>query len=106
MPVNTCTACTLGALQALCASSNPRGTGLQVDMYSFGVILWELITTEVPRRGRLRGIKVTSLTHLLVQLWTDINKHTCPSKSYLLYSSAGSTVQMCSCHHNMLLVKQ
>ncbi len=32
---------------------------LQVDMYSFGVILWELITTEVPRRGRLRAIKVS-----------------------------------------------
>ena len=31
---------------------------VQVDMYSFGVILWELITTEVPRRGRLRAIKV------------------------------------------------
>lgn len=31
---------------------------LQVDMYSFGVILWELITTEVARRGRLRAIQV------------------------------------------------
>lgn len=31
--------------------------GAQVDLYSFGVILWELITTEVPRRGRLRAIK-------------------------------------------------
>ncbi len=43
----------------LCALAATQGqTGLQVDMYSFGVILWELITTEVPRRGRLRGIKV------------------------------------------------
>ena len=31
---------------------------VQVDMYSFGVILWELITTEVARRGRLRAIQV------------------------------------------------
>ena len=37
-----------------------KSMSLQVDMYSFGVILWELITTEVPRRGRLRGIKVRS----------------------------------------------
>ena len=36
----------------------------QVDMYSFGVILWELITTEVPRRGRLRAIKVRQLATL------------------------------------------
>ena len=84
MPVNTCTACTLDALQPVCTSGNPGGSVLQVDMYSFGVILWELITTEVPRRGRLRGIKVRSLTHLLVQLRTNIDKRTCPSKSYLL----------------------
>lgn len=36
---------------------------LQVDMYSFGVILWELITTEVARRGRLRAIQVCMHTH-------------------------------------------
>lgn len=35
---------------------------LQVDMYSLGVVLWELITTEVPRRGRLRAMKVQQLT--------------------------------------------
>ena len=59
MPVNTCTACTLDAFPTLLCERQPRGTAdLQVDMYSFGVILWELITTEVPRRGRLRGIKV------------------------------------------------
>lgn len=52
----------------LCVLAATQGDDLQVDMYSFGVILWELITTEVPRRGRLRGIKVRSLTHLLVQL--------------------------------------
>lgn len=34
------------------------GIALQVDMYSFGVILWELITTEMARRGRLRAIQV------------------------------------------------
>ncbi|DBA72727.1 TPA: hypothetical protein ACH3X2_010123 [Trebouxia sp. C0005] len=68
MPVSTCTACGLDALQPCYVRVNPLKTDLQVDMYSFGVILWELITTEVPRRGRLRGIKVRSLTHLCVQL--------------------------------------
>ena len=39
--------------------------GVQVDMYSFGVILWELITTEVPRRGRLRAIKASTVPCML-----------------------------------------
>eukprot|EP00891_Asterochloris_glomerata_P004533 jgi/Astpho2/4533/Aster-00122 len=28
------------------------------DMYSFGVLLWELVTTEVPLRGQLRPLRV------------------------------------------------
>ena len=46
-----------------CGSTNlvSLPVGVQVDMYSFGVILWELITTEVPRRGRLRAIKASTV---------------------------------------------
>jgi serine/threonine protein kinase len=29
----------------------------KVDMFSYGVILWELITGEAPARGRLRSVK-------------------------------------------------
>jgi len=29
-----------------------------VDIYSFGVLLWELVTATPPIRGRLRPIKV------------------------------------------------
>lgn len=31
---------------------------LQVDMYSFGVLVWEIITHEKPSRGQLRDFRV------------------------------------------------
>jgi hypothetical protein len=33
----------------------------KVDMFSYGVILWELITGEAPARGRLRSVKCVRL---------------------------------------------
>ena len=31
---------------------------LQVDVYSFGVIMWEVVSHEQPARGRMRNLKV------------------------------------------------
>ena len=49
---------------------------LQVDMYSFGVILWQLITTEVARRGRLRAIQVGTAAELPNSLHPMLSAHT------------------------------
>ena len=39
----------------------------KVDMFSYGVILWELITGEAPARGRLRTVKCAGHQTLLLQ---------------------------------------
>ena len=31
-----------------------------MDVYSFGVVLWEIVTREMPMRGRLRDVMVPS----------------------------------------------
>ncbi|KFM25701.1 putative serine/threonine-protein kinase [Auxenochlorella protothecoides] len=33
-------------------------TTAQSDMYSYGVVLWELVTSEIPKRGKMRPIRV------------------------------------------------
>ena len=31
---------------------------LQVDVFSYGVLLWELVTNELPQRGHMRDVHV------------------------------------------------
>lgn len=35
---------------------------MQADVYSLGVLLWEIVTSDVPERGRMRPVKVVSPT--------------------------------------------
>ena len=41
---------------------------LQADVYSFGVVLHELVTWEIPMRGRLRDIQPHECPPGIVQL--------------------------------------
>lgn len=31
---------------------------MQADVFSYGVLLWELVTKEVPQRGHMRNVDV------------------------------------------------
>ena len=44
--------------QSIILAHSEIGSPMQVDMYSFGVLLWEIITHEKPFRGQLRDFKV------------------------------------------------
>ncbi len=60
----------------------------KADLFSYGVLLWEMITQEPPRRGHLRDLKVRSCT-----------KHTmCPAQlSYLQTVAAARIMQYGLC---------
>lgn len=47
-----------------------HGNALQADIYSLGVLLWEIVTAEIPERGRMRPVQVGSavLHHMLLLL--------------------------------------
>jgi len=47
-----------GSLPLTDSSSDSCRCDEKADIFSYGVVLWELITQEHPRRGRLRELQV------------------------------------------------
>lgn len=41
-----------------CGVDQCYGYCLQADIYSLGVLLWEIVTAEIPERGRMRPVQV------------------------------------------------
>lgn len=40
-------------------------SGVKADIYSFGVVLWEIVTGAIAKRGRLHEPKVGQQQHFL-----------------------------------------
>ncbi len=52
----------------------------KVDLFSYGVILWELITGEPPARGRLRNLRrplTLTNSHIVVA-----HPRSCPARGF------------------------
>lgn len=48
---------------------------LQADIYSLGVLLWEIVTAEIPERGRMRPVQVSNLTCATLPPMQSPNAH-------------------------------
>ncbi len=64
------------------------GYNAQVDIYSVGIILWELVTLMTPARGNLRSVKVpeecpAEVAHLIEDCLNANNPDKRPSASQI-----------------------
>ena len=78
---------------------------LQVDIYSVGIILWELVTLMTPARGNLRSVKVpeecpADVAHLIEDCLNANNPDERPTASQIydrLISRCLNPLQLPSC---------
>ena len=54
----------------------PCRSDQRADIFSYGVVLWELITQERPERGALRDFKVNTVTlvHYKTKVFSEYNR--------------------------------
>ena len=88
------------------------GVCLQVDIYSFGIILWELVTLMTPARGNLRSVRVPEeCPPDVARLIEDCLEANLPDKrptASVIYDRLMArcpTMQSHFCHHCRLLSK-
>ena len=79
---------------------------LQADVYSLGVLLWEIVTSDVPERGRMRPVKVRPTNPVLccaVHLfwhWSQtllplVTKYMQQAHRVLLYTVTAGSLYFC-----------